>query len=134
MSIHVVPNSNIVHIQYCVNLPDNFVEMIHPTIQGVIAQHQMFAIHLDLKGLNITTLMQNRVWVESLLSRLDAPSYNTFLIEVRIFNAPFISRQIYSIMSRFIKDMKNKVIFVPKIKEPGRNMFSFSSSSSVKNP
>jgi len=128
MSIHNVPNSNIVHIQYCVNLPDNFVELIHTIIQQVIVEHQTFSIHLDLKGLNITTLMQNRSWVESLLSRLDAPSFNAFLMEVRIFNAPFISRQIYAIMSRFIKDMKQKVIFVPKTKESNKNTFSFSSA------
>jgi hypothetical protein len=116
MSISILPGTNIVHIQYCPHLPDNFVETIQPTIQQVIVEHNTFAIHLDLKGLNITTLVQNRGWIESLMGNLDTNSYNVHLTEVLIFNAPFISKQIYAIMSRFVRDIKHKVTFVPKTK------------------
>jgi hypothetical protein len=43
--------------------------------------------------------------------------YNQYLLEVKIFNAPFISKQIYAILSRFVKDLKKKVKFIPKEKK-----------------
>ena len=120
--ISILPETNIVHIQYTANLPTNFVEYINNSITQVIGSYHSFNIHLDLKGLNITTLVQNRSWVESLMNNLDTNTYNEYLYEVKIFNAPFISKQIYTIMSRFVKDIKKKVVFVPKSRDDRRSI------------
>jgi hypothetical protein len=112
--ICIIPETNIISIQYNKVIPDDFVEKLNSFIMNTVSMHNRFVIHMDLKGLNITTLMKNRAWVESLFYRIDANYYESFLQEVCIFNAPFISKQIYSIMTRFVKNIKTKVKFVPK--------------------
>jgi hypothetical protein len=63
--------------------------------------------------------VKNREWIESMMTNLDTNMYNQYLLEVQIFNAPFISKQIYAILSRFVKDLKKKVKFIPKEKKGG---------------
>ena len=112
--IHIIQETNVIHIRYQLNIPENIVENVNGLIVSLIEKYGIFAIHLDLKGLNITTLMRNLSWVESIFSRVDSNQYNQYLEEVLIFNAPFISKQIYSIIKRWFKDIKNKVKFLPK--------------------
>lgn len=112
--IQVIPGTSIIHVRYKATLPDNFVEYINACIENMISEYKTFSIQIDLKGLNITTFMKNKAWVESMLSQLDTNTFNNYLAKVYVFNTPFIAKQIYAIMSRYVKDYKAKIVFVPK--------------------
>lgn len=112
--IELIPNTHIIQIQYQRNIPDNLIENINQFVSNQIAVHGKFSIYLDLKGLNITMLMRNISWLDSVFNNVDTNHYNSFLEEVCVFNAPFISKQIYAVMKRFVKDIKHKVKFIPK--------------------
>ena len=128
--IQIVPDTNIIYIKYQPTIPGDVVQLINDCIQTLIEKHQGFIIHLDLKGLNITTLIQNREWIDSVFHRMETTNYNSYLVSVNIYNAPFISRQLYTMMSRYLKDLKKKVTFVPKEpKEPKRDSISRFQSS-----
>jgi hypothetical protein len=131
--IHILEETNIIFIRFQPHVPDDFIETANSMILELIQKYNSFTIHLDLKGLNITTLVKNISWIESVFKGVDQTNYNQYLQEVLIFNAPFISKQIYSIMSRFMKDMKHKVRFVPKVKEEASAQSKGSAMEGLKN-
>ena len=76
-----------------------------------------YHVHIDLKGLNITHLSKNRLWLEKMLKSPELMGYTDNLVEILIFNAPFIAKQIYAILARYTKNIKEKIKFVPLNRE-----------------
>jgi len=111
------PDSNIIHVCYIPSLPSTFLEEIQLIIQEKIGIYGNFQIYLDLKGLNITTLSRNIPWIENVMSHFNANVFEPKLEHVYIFNAPFIAKPVYSLISRFVRNIKGKITFVPKEKK-----------------
>jgi hypothetical protein len=113
-------------------MPDNFMEILQGIITEKIVKHGNFIIHLDLQGLNATTLSRSMPWIESMMGNFNANTYEPYLVHVFIFNAPFIAKPVYIIICRFVRNVKEKITFVPKEKKAKEASFvsRFSLSSS----
>jgi hypothetical protein len=109
-----VEETNVIKVYYQKSLPSDFLELIQAIIVDKISKYGSFVIHLDLKGLNITTLMKNIPWIENIMNHFDTNSYDAYLTNVFIYNAGFIAKQIYSLIGRFLRNIKEKIVFVPK--------------------
>jgi len=131
--IENVDECNIIRIIYREVLPDDFMNVIQTIITEKIDKHGNFKIHLDLAGLNATTLSKSIPWIETMMGNFNANTYEPYLEHVYIFNAPFIAKPVYIIICRFVRNMKEKITFVPKEKKPREesfvSRFSLSSSS-----
>jgi len=112
-----IPNSEVIQISYQRQLPANFVVLIRDVIVEKINMYNSFTIHLDLQGLNITTLMNSKGWIDHFMHHFDAVNYESFLRNVYIYNAPFIAKPLYSIISRYVRNIKERIVFVPKSKK-----------------
>lgn len=123
--IENVEDSNVIRVYYQKSLPSDFLEIIQVIIVEKITNYGNFVIHLDLKGLNITTLMKNIPWIENIMKHFDTNSYDSQLINVFIYNAGFIAKQIYSLMGRFVRNIKEKIVFVPKERQASSSSSSF---------
>jgi len=110
-------DSDIIRITYQPSLPPNFNETIQQAIYEKVQRFRSFTIHLNLKGLNITTLSRSIPWIERTMSGFDANHYENNLTHVYIFNAPFIAKPIYSVIRRFVRNINGKITFVPKEKK-----------------
>jgi CRAL/TRIO domain len=124
--------TNIIRVSYGPSLPSTFMQDIQTVIQEKIHNYGSFQIYLDLKGLNITTLSRNIPWIENIMSNFNANTYEPQLEHVYIFNAPFIAKPVYSLISRFVRNIKGKITFVPKEKQTISEVFQsrFSTTSS----
>jgi hypothetical protein len=109
-----VEETNVIKVYYQKSLPSDFLQLIQAIIVDKISKYGSFVIHLDLKGLNITTLMKNIPWIENIMNHFDTNSYDAYLTNVFIYNAGFIAKQIYSLIGRFLRNIKEKIVFVPK--------------------
>ena len=112
-----IQNSDIIKIRYHTNLPTDFMDTVQSIIVEKINDYNSFTIHLDLKGLNITTLVRNKSWIENLMANISPTNYESFLKNVFIYNAPFIAKHIYSLISRHVRNIKEKIVFIPKEKK-----------------
>ena len=106
---------------------EGFIDKMRVYINQLNAKSN-YHVHIDLKGLNITYLSKNREWLENMLKSPELMGYTDNLVEVLIFNAPFIAKQIYAILGRYTKNIKEKIKFVPLNREQQSyvlpNMFS----------
>jgi hypothetical protein len=127
-----VAETNIIKLSYHTVMPQNFMEILQGIITEKIAQYGNFMIHLDLQGLNATTLSRSMPWIESIMGNFNANSYEPYLVHVFIYNAPFIAKPVYMIICRFVRNVKEKITFVPKEKKAKEDSFvsRFSLSSS----
>jgi hypothetical protein len=108
--------TNIIRVSYCASLPSTFIGDIQIIIQEKIENYGNFQIYLYLKGINITTLSRNIPWIENIMCNFNSTTYENQLQHVFIFNAPFIAKPIYSLISRYVRNIKGKITFVPKEK------------------
>lgn len=95
---------------------DGFMEKMKFYVDQLNKKNR-YHVHIDLKGLNITYLSKNREWLENMLKSPEIMGYTDNLVEVLIFNAPFIAKQIYAILAKYTKNIKDKIKFVPLNKE-----------------
>lgn len=127
--------NDILFIQFTPVPEEGFMEKMRLYINQLNAKNR-YHVHIDLKGLNITHLSKNRVWLENMLKSPELMGYTENLVEVLIFNAPFIAKQIYAILGKYTKNIKEKIKFVPLNREQKAyvlpNMFSKSPAVSQK--
>lgn len=119
-----IPNSEVIQISYSQYLPPNFIILIKDVIVEKINMYNSFTIHLDLKGLNITNLIKSKGWIDHFMNHFDAINYESFLRNVFIYNAPFIAKPLYSMISRYVRNIKERIVFVPKEKKEMVNSVS----------
>ena len=104
--------NDILFIKFTPIPEDDFMDKMRLYINQLNNKNK-YHVHIDLKGLNITYLSKNRVWLEDMLKSPELMGYTDNLVEVLIFNAPFIAKQIYTILARYTKNIKDKIKFVP---------------------
>jgi len=107
---------NILFIKFTPVNEQGFVEKMRNYIKQLNAK-ESYHVHIDLKGLNITHLSKNRKWLETMLQSPELMNYTDNLVDILIFNAPFIAKQIYAILTRYTKNIKEKIKFIPLNKE-----------------
>lgn len=113
--LFIEPNSNVLNIQYTTHCPENFAETMNLYIESLIRIHTKFLIDIDLKGLNISTLVKQQEWINQVMHDLTLEQYFPNLEEVRIHNASLIAKQVMGMLSRVIqKDTFQKIKFVSK--------------------
>lgn len=110
--IFVNDDSNVINIQFTTESDPTFLERLYEEMDNIILSKGFFYIFVELKGLSLTYLSKNRDWLESTMGNASIPKYYEYLVEVRIFNTPFITRQILSLLSKCVVDIKEKVKFV----------------------
>jgi hypothetical protein len=115
--LYIEPESNILFVKYTLTLDMEFTEKLQKYIVHLVETFGQFSVYLDLKGLNITNLANQQGWLEGLIANPNVNQYSDHLIEIKIYNAPLIAKQIFSIISRLLKDIKGKIHFVPKVKD-----------------
>lgn len=113
--IFVNEDSNVINIRFTQEYDPTFLERLYLEIDKIILSKGFFYIFVELKGLTLTYLSKNREWLEMTMNNASIPKYYDYLVEVRIFNTPFITRQILSILSKCVVDIKRKVKFVKDI-------------------
>lgn len=114
--INVDLERDILFIKFTPIPEDGFMDKLRCYINQLNAKNK-YHVHIDLKGLNITHLSKNKTWLENMLKSPELMGYTENLVEVLIFNAPFIAKQIYAILARYTKNIKEKIKFVPLNKE-----------------
>jgi len=110
--IFVNPGSNVLNIKFSPESDPTFMDRVYLEMNNMIEKVGMFYIFIDMKGMTLTYLSKNRKWLEQTVKTPEINKYYEYLVEVRIFNAPFITRQILSILSKCIVDIKKKVKFI----------------------
>lgn len=110
--IFVNENSNVINIQFSHEDDPDFLERLYGEMDNIIKTMGFFYIFIEMKGLTLTYLSKNREWLEKAITNKSISQYYDFLVEVHIFNSPFITRQILSILSKCIVDVKKKVKFI----------------------
>lgn len=108
--------NDILFIKFTPIPEDDFMDKMRLYINQLNNKNK-YHVHIDLKGLNITYLSKNRAWLEDMLKSPELMGYTENLVEVLIFNAPFIAKQIYTILARYTKNIKEKIKFVPLNRE-----------------
>lgn len=110
--IFINENSNVINIKFTTESDPTFLDRLYLEMDKIVKTSGYFYIFIEMKGLTLTYLAKNRAWLEDMLKSASIPHYYEFLVEVRIYNAPFITRQILSILSKCIVDIRTKVKFI----------------------
>ena len=110
--IFVHENSNVINIQFTNDRDPTFLDRLYSEINTITEKKGYFYIFVEMKGLTLTYLSKNRQWLESTMTHPLVSKYYDFLVEIQIFNTPFITRQILSILSKCSVDIKRKVKFI----------------------
>jgi len=110
--IFVNPDSNVINIKFSLEHDPTFIDRLYSEMNNLIQKVGRFYIFIEMRGLTLTYLSKNRQWLEQTMKSQEITKYYDYLVEVRIFNSPFITRQILSILSKCIVDIKKKVKFI----------------------
>lgn len=110
--IFVHENSNVINIKFSNESDPTFLDRLYVEMDSIIASKGFFYIFIEMKGLTLNYLSNNRDWLENTMRNDSISQYYDKLVEIQIFNTPFITRQILSILSKCIVDIKKKVKFV----------------------
>lgn len=111
--IHFHPENSLIHIQFTTQSNPNFIDELFCYIEQLSVKGG-YSVSVDLKGLNITYLSKNKAWIEEIIKFKNVDGYTDKLVEIKFFNTPFIAKQVYSLLTRHIRGINEKIVFVPK--------------------
>lgn len=110
--IFVHEDSNVINIKFSNESDPTFLDRLYSEMDDIIQKRGFFYIFVEMKGISLTYLSKNREWLESTVAQPSVQQYYDFLVEIQIFNTPFITRHILSILSKCSVDIKKKLKFV----------------------